>query len=153
MSENPSVDAPQASNQFLTKRHVAWALAVAVLIGSIAFAVNGRLSPLIAQLFSNPTSADDACPEVTVLPVNVTKISFVDSIMQSRLYTGTVRARHRSDLGFELSGKIKTISVEEGDVVSKGQVLAELHTETLVAQHRATPVSYTHLTLPTILLV
>ena len=138
MSENPSVDAPQASNQFLTKRHVAWALAVAVLIGSIAFAVNGRLSPLIAQLFSNPTSADDACPEVTVLPVNVTKISFVDSIMQSRLYTGTVRARHRSDLGFELSGKIKTISVEEGDVVSKGQVLAELHTETLVAQHRAT---------------
>ena len=54
------------------------------------------------------------------LPVNVMTVEFVDSIKQSRTFTGTIRAQHRSDLGFELSGKISEVFVDEGDRISTG---------------------------------
>jgi RND family efflux transporter MFP subunit len=129
-----SESAPTFAGRKLTKRHFVWACLIAALIVSIAFLVNGPL----ASFFATSTSANEEMADsVKPLPVNVGEIEFVESIMQSRSYTGTVRARHRSDLGFELSGKIKSISVDEGDAVTAGQVLAELDTDTLDAQKGA----------------
>ena len=80
----------------LTNRQIVWTIGIAALIALIAFAVNGPL----ANFFASSSSADDQSAEVRVLPVNVAEIEFVDSITQSRTYTGTIRARHLIDLGF-----------------------------------------------------
>lgn len=118
----------------LTKRQIFWLLGIAALATAIAFAVNGPLS----QFFASSTSAgEDVATQLRPLAVNVGSVEFVETITQARAYTGTIRARHRSDLGFELSGKIESVAVDEGDQVSQGQVLAKLDTETLDAQKSA----------------
>ncbi len=71
------------------------------------------------------------------MPVNVMTVEYVDSIEQARTFTGTIRAQSRSDLGFELAGKIKEIYVNEGDRVSEGVELAQLDSEALIAQKNA----------------
>lgn len=132
MSESIS----RPANPILTKRHIAGAIIVAIVLMLGAIFLNGSFG----EFFANSSSADEdsLTSVVQPLPVNVAEISFVDSIEQSRSYTGTVRARHRSDLAFEMPGKIKSVSVEEGDLVAKGQILAEMDTETLDAQKGAT---------------
>jgi RND family efflux transporter MFP subunit len=47
-------------------------------------------------------------------------------VTEARAYTGIVRARYESDLGFRVSGKIVERLVNVGDRVSKDQVLARL---------------------------
>ena len=74
----------------------------------------------------------------TILPVNTQQIQHVDSIEQTRTYTGTVRAHRSSDLAFETSGKIIEVLVNDGDQVKAGQVIARLDTDTLEAQQVAT---------------
>lgn len=74
----------------------------------------------------------------TILPVNAQQIRFVDSIEQSRSYTGTVRARRSSELAFELAGKISEVLVDDGQQVESGQVIATLEVATLQAQQAAT---------------
>ncbi len=121
--------------KILTKRQIGWLVLILAMIAGIALLANG---PFL-NFFANSTSADeDIADFMKPLPVNVAEIEFVDSITQSRSFTGTIRARRRSDLGFELPGTIKSIHVDEGDSVSEGQVLAELDTETLQARQRAT---------------
>ncbi len=75
--------------------------------------------------------------EVRPLSVNVMTVSYVDSITQSRTYTGTVRAKKRSELGFEMTGKLGQVFVEVGDTVAEGTPLAKLDVETLSAQRNA----------------
>ena len=135
MNENSTTEnarQPNSRSKILTRRHLGWAVGVLVLAGVITFLLIGPLAPEIAS------SSPDAFEEVKPLPVNVATIEFVDSISQSRSYTGTVRARRRSELGFEIPGTIKSVSVDEGDQVKLGDVLAELDTETLQAQKDAT---------------
>jgi RND family efflux transporter MFP subunit len=130
-----SSTASQHAPKILTKRHIGWGVMMLALIGGIAFLVNGPFS----SFFASSTSAGEGVANTPKpLPVNVAEIEFVESITQSRSYTGTIRARRRSDLGFELPGKIISINVDEGDTVTEGQVLAELDTETLNAQRGAT---------------
>ncbi|MFK7766197.1 MAG: efflux RND transporter periplasmic adaptor subunit [Mariniblastus sp.] len=119
----------------LTKRQLVGAFLLVVAGSLVAAYFSGAMGLL--NLPSN-VGGTDVEAEAKPLPVNVAEVSFVDSIEQSRTYTGTIRARNRSDLGFELSGRIKALNVDEGDVVEKGQILAELDTETLKAQKGAT---------------
>ena len=56
----------------------------------------------------------------------------------SRVLVGEVQAKRTSDLAFERTAKIKTVFVDDGDSVKKGQPLAELDTEDLkIAKRRA----------------
>lgn len=73
----------------------------------------------------------------TILPVNVQQVQFVESIQQFRDYTGTIRARRRSELAFEMPGKIGQVLVDEGDRVEAGAVIATMDTATLKAQQSA----------------
>jgi multidrug resistance efflux pump len=75
------------------------------------------------------------------MPVNVERIERVESTVQTRTYTGTIRARRRSDLGFEVNGKITAVLVDEGDYVEQGQILATLDTDRLQAEKAATVAS------------
>lgn len=52
-------------------------------------------------------------------------------------YAGTVAARSETDLGFPLAGTLAARPVQEGDVVAKGAVLAELDPQQLDAELRA----------------
>ena len=71
------------------------------------------------------------------LPVNVVRAELVSSIEQLRTYTGDIRARQQSELGFEFSGRIAAILVDEGDHVESQQELAILDTRTLQARKDA----------------
>ena len=131
MSENANF-----VGQNLTKRHFLWVVLIGALIATIVLLAHGPFASFTAIPGSSSANGG-VLDSVKPLPVNAGEIRFVDSIMQSRTYTGTVRARRRSDLGFELSGKIEFISVDEGDVVTAGQVLAALDADTLDAQKGA----------------
>ncbi len=51
-----------------------------------------------------------------------------------RYFVGEVKARQRAELGFEVAGTIEAVLVDEGDSVSKGQVLARLDNRLLNAE-------------------
>lgn len=51
-------------------------------------------------------------------------------------YVGTIEEKTGSTLSFELGGNITSIHVDEGDRVSKGQVLATINPTTLNETHR-----------------
>lgn len=53
-----------------------------------------------------------------------------------RLFTGTVRSRRASQLGFERAGLVSKVLVDEGDVVREGQLIAKLDTAQLRAARR-----------------
>jgi multidrug efflux system membrane fusion protein len=71
-----------------------------------------------------------ACkPEAKPVPqpraVNVVKVGEADTLFGNR-YSGDVRARYETALGFRVGGKITERLVEVGDTVRKGQVLLRL---------------------------
>ena len=53
-------------------------------------------------------------------------------------YVGTIEEKMGSTLSFEIAGNITSIRVEEGDRVSKGQLLATINPTTMKEAHRAT---------------
>jgi RND family efflux transporter MFP subunit len=58
-------------------------------------------------------------------PIRIQRIAD-EPASEARAYTGVVRARYETDLGFRVAGKIIERSVNIGDRVSKDQVLARL---------------------------
>jgi RND family efflux transporter MFP subunit len=60
-----------------------------------------------------------------IRPVQVQHVDF-KSAEQVRDFVGVVRARHETDLGFRVGGKIVTRLVDAGDSVRKGDVVARL---------------------------
>lgn len=59
-------------------------------------------------------------------PVKVEVVGQAGAAGQTDSFVGTLRARQRSDLGFEAAGRVVAIHVEVGDQVKAGQVLARL---------------------------
>jgi len=55
----------------------------------------------------------------------------------TRRFTGQVEAAARTDLGFELGGRVIEVLVEEGDVVAAGDTLARLDTSALIPERAA----------------
>lgn len=85
----------------------------------------------ISQFESSAGPAEEESPEI--LPVRVLTLEPVSSFDQSRTYTGTIVARRSATIGFERSARLESVTVDEGDPVVAGQVLATLdvrHLET-----------------------
>jgi len=61
----------------------------------------------------------------TVRPVRVMTVADGKELT-SQLFSGEVRARHESNLGFRVSGKVISRSVDIGDPVRTGMVLAQI---------------------------
>jgi RND family efflux transporter MFP subunit len=76
--------------------------------------------------------ADAATP----LPVAAVEIRLADRFEIHERLAGRVVARRRSELGFERSGRLVRIEVEEGDRVEEGALLARLDTRELEARRR-----------------
>ncbi len=66
-------------------------------------------------------------------PVQVQRVSF-ESETAAREFVGVVRARHETDLGFRVAGKIVTRVVNVGDRVRAGDVVARLDPQDLKLQ-------------------
>ena len=73
---------------------------------------------------------------VRALPVETLEVTLTDSYQTQRSYTGEIEARRTSELGFERSGLVLQMLVEEGDRVSAGQTIAQLDTQRLEAQRQ-----------------
>lgn len=93
--------------------------------------------PLIAVvlLMFAAGSGQVAAPptQAKVHAVQVQPIKLLTSHLQERVAYGRVEASTQSQLGFELSGKLVDLYVDEGDVVSKGTLLAKLDTTRLMS--------------------
>ncbi|MFD4323709.1 efflux RND transporter periplasmic adaptor subunit [Nocardioides sp. NPDC058538] len=59
------------------------------------------------------------------------------TVKQTVSASGTVEAAESADLTFEVSGTVTKVRVAEGDVVKKGQALAEVDDESLIAARTA----------------
>ncbi len=70
------------------------------------------------------------------LPVDVLTVETVSQYATERQYTGELVAGRSSTLGFERSGTVVSLWVEEGDRVGAGQPLARLDTRTLETQRQ-----------------
>lgn len=68
------------------------------------------------------------------LPVETMRLQAADSYTASRTYSGEIVARRSSELGFERSGTVIALLVDEGDDVAAGAPLARLDTRDLAAQ-------------------
>lgn len=57
---------------------------------------------------------------------------------ETKDYVGTIEEKIGSTLSFEIAGNITSIRVDEGDRVSKGQVLATINPTTVREAHKST---------------
>ncbi|WP_254304178.1 efflux RND transporter periplasmic adaptor subunit [Shewanella sp. VB17] len=62
----------------------------------------------------------------------VPSLSYQDTLQ----FTGTIRAGNTTGIGFELAGKLKSITADSGDRVEKGKLLAQLDTRLLEAKRQ-----------------
>ena len=77
-----------------------------------------------------------ASEEVEALPVAVIPAEAVNAYTTEREYTGELVAGRSSVLGFERTGTVVNIFVDEGDRVGVGEPLAQLDTRMLAAQRQ-----------------
>src|ERR1700722_10257262 len=87
------------------------------------------LLPLLAACGDEATSATAKVER----PVQVQSVAF-EPQDASREFVGVVRARHETDLGFRVAGKIMTRTVNVGDRVHAGDVVAQLDPQDLDLQ-------------------
>jgi RND family efflux transporter MFP subunit len=66
-------------------------------------------------------------------PVQIQRVAF-ESADASREFVGVVRARHETDLGFRVAGKMIARSINIGDTVHAGDVVAQLDPQDLDLQ-------------------
>jgi len=102
-----------------------------VVFGGAAAAVFAGLSLISAD---SDAVNGEAAPRTAV---SVLTVELAQGYTVTRRFTGQVEAAARTDLGFELSGRITEVLVEEGDVVPVGMVLARLDTSALIPERAA----------------
>ena len=90
---------------------------------------------LAAAVACKKPAAKDAAGTETfgAAPVKVFKVRR-ERITEKLTYTGTLEALNKINITPEVGGKIAVIHVQEGDRVTKGQLLAELETESIRLQ-------------------
>ena len=88
----------------------------------------GGLAVLILPLMTLLSGCDEGHPSAPAQasrPVLVTRVHYAP-IVRSRSFVATIRPRIESDLGFRVPGKIAKRLVENGQRVSRGDMLARL---------------------------
>ncbi len=110
-----------------------------VLTVTVTLMVCGAAAAAVIGGYSLIAATGVAAPGV-VAPrssVGVMSVEMVAGYSVTRRFTGQIEAAARTDLGFELGGRITEVLVEEGDVVSSGTVLARLDTSALIPERAA----------------
>lgn len=110
--------------------HRAGILTGTALVGVLAVGLTIGTTQQIAANSVRITQGEDR-PPLTVATIPVVMQNSYD-IPQS--FLGQVEPQQEADLGFELSGKVEHIYVDEGDYVTKGSLLAELDRRVTLAR-------------------
>lgn len=66
--------------------------------------------------------------------VNAESLKLEHHYQLNQEFSGTIRAGNTTGIGFELAGKLEALTVDSGDNVKQGQLLAKLDTRLLMAQ-------------------
>lgn len=105
-----------------------WLLPAFLLpVGAIAWQMG---IPFIAE----PAAPQEEAAEPKALPVSVVTAEPQSGFGVQREYAGELVARRESQLGFEGSGTVIAITVDQGDRVQPGQVIARLDDRSLRAR-------------------
>ncbi|MFN4156708.1 MAG: efflux RND transporter periplasmic adaptor subunit [Paracoccaceae bacterium] len=106
---------------------------------TVTLMVCGAAAAAVIGGFSMITAEGDAAPGVAAprTSVGVLSVELTQGYTVTRRFTGQIEAAARTDLGFELGGRITEVLVEEGDVVASGAVLARLDTSALIPERAA----------------
>lgn len=104
-----------------------------IVIRHLAAKMKGVLVVLVAALFLAGCQAETAPAPKSERPVQVQRVAFENG-GAAREFVGVVRARHETDLGFRVSGKVVERVVNVGDRVRKGDVIARLDPKDLQLQ-------------------
>jgi RND family efflux transporter MFP subunit len=107
-----------------------WVGGAVILLSGLSILL---INPFAAKTppLSESSSNSVALPSDNALPVKTISLEAVDSYQVSRNYTGTIAANRSSELGFERSGKLLSINVDEGQKVEQDTILAVLETGSL----------------------
>lgn len=103
-----------------------WTLGLLVLMSAGGFGVSWWMTQQKAK--QAPPAAMAAGPQAT--PVKLQTVRLTNVANASDL-VGTLEASRATDISSEVDGRLSQILVREGDLVSKGQVLMRLDTDTL----------------------
>lgn len=90
----------------------------------------------VLLIFRALIGGDDAAQLENAEPLLVTALAATElaSYEVEQRFVGRIAARRESEVGFELSGAVAQMRVEEGDEVASGEVLAELDQALLLAR-------------------
>ncbi len=101
-----------------------------LIVGVIALTLLGFAIALGASAKDEPGKA------IKATPVDVIRVQESSNLRTSASYVGRVEARRKSALGFELGGKLARVLIDEGQTFRRGQTLARLDQQRLVARKR-----------------
>lgn len=110
-----------------------------VLTVTVTLLVCGAATAAVIGGFSLITAQADTAPGIAAPQTSVGVISaeLTPGYTVTRRFTGQVEAAARTDLGFELGGRITEVLVDEGDVIAAGTVMARLDTSALIPERAA----------------
>jgi len=95
-----------------------------------------HLVPLLLALALGGCDGDSGAATREPAAVSARIVSMQPGYSVEHEYSGSVVAIQHEDVGFELNGTISRVLVDEGEVVTQGQLLAELDTALLQTDRR-----------------
>ena len=107
----------------------------AVGFGAIALLLLAGIPVARTQIAASPAGASETEAE-TILTVETLTAEAVSGYTITRSYTGEITALRSSELGFERSGQLVSVLVQEGDRVNIGTPLAQLDISNLQTQRQ-----------------
>ena len=134
----------------VSKRVVLMSVAVVLSVAAAVWAAVGLKSQSTQPVAAaNPTghssgvsnSVDKAL--LPIVPVRMFEVGSVESRSAKNVFTGTVRARYETPVGFRVGGKIVSRKIEVGQKVNPGDVLFELDAEDYQLQQKTSEANLT----------
>ncbi len=144
-SEEAGSDSVHSSIPSRLKRLVVLIL-VALLIG-LLYWNNAQIKQVAKQLASSyintqTVKANERVAQPSLVPVETVQVMNQTQAEVPRQFTGIVKPRRASELGFNRIGVVDEILVERGDELTAGTVLARLNTNMLEANLKAIQAQY-----------
>ena len=134
MSEDRLGETKTRSNRSFARRIGRWGISFTTFslnVGLAAAAV--MIGVTTIQMRAEEKPVVEATPPVEVSTI---RPDHQNGFEVTRSFVGRLEPARQTDLGFELSGTIQDIRVDEGGTVRRGDVIAVLDTRTLEAERR-----------------
>jgi len=100
----------------------------------VVLGVSAIALPYIGSTMADTSAKTDQSATDKMLLVDTLSVQVLDGYEVAEIYAGRVVSRRSSSLGFQRSGQLDSVSVDEGDSVAEGDVLAQLDTRRIEAK-------------------